>query len=51
MPWVLDGEIAVRKVTQLALSFDHRLIDGELGSRFLADIARVLEDPATALVW
>jgi 2-oxoisovalerate dehydrogenase E2 component (dihydrolipoyl transacylase) len=51
MPWVVDGEIAVRKVTQLALSFDHRLIDGELGSRFLADIARVLEDPATALLW
>jgi 2-oxoisovalerate dehydrogenase E2 component (dihydrolipoyl transacylase) len=51
MPWVVDGEIAVRKVTQLALSFDHRLIDGELGSLFLADIARVLEDPATALLW
>jgi 2-oxoisovalerate dehydrogenase E2 component (dihydrolipoyl transacylase) len=51
MPWVVDGEIAVRKVTQLALSFDHRLIDGELGSRFLADLARVLEDPATALLW
>ena len=40
-----------RKVTQLALSFDHRLVDGELGSMFLADIARVLEDPATALLW
>jgi 2-oxoisovalerate dehydrogenase E2 component (dihydrolipoyl transacylase) len=51
MPWVVDGAIAVRKVTQLALSFDHRLIDGELGSRFLADIARLLEDPATALLW
>jgi pyruvate dehydrogenase E2 component (dihydrolipoamide acetyltransferase) len=51
MPWVVDGELAVRKVTQLALSFDHRLIDGELGSRFLADIARVLEEPATALLW
>ena len=51
MPWVHDGEIAVRKVTQLALSFDHRLIDGALGSQFLADVARVLEDPATALLW
>jgi len=51
MPWVVDGELAVRKVTQLALSFDHRLIDGELGSRFLADVARVLDDPATALLW
>ncbi|HEX7186708.1 MAG TPA: dihydrolipoamide acetyltransferase family protein [Actinomycetes bacterium] len=51
MPWVVDGEIVVRKVTQLALSFDHRLVDGQLGSMFLADIARVLEDPATALLW
>jgi pyruvate dehydrogenase E2 component (dihydrolipoamide acetyltransferase) len=51
MPWVVDGEIVVRKVTQLALSFDHRVADGQLGSMFLADIARVLEDPATALLW
>ena len=51
MPWVVDGELAVRKVTQLALSFDHRLIDGQLGSMFLADVARILEDPATALLW
>ena len=51
MPWVVDGEVVVRQVTQLALSFDHRLIDGQLGSMFLADIARVLEDPATALLW
>ena len=51
MPWVHDGQIAVRKVTQLALSFDHRLIDGQLGSLFLADIASVLEEPATALFW
>jgi 2-oxoisovalerate dehydrogenase E2 component (dihydrolipoyl transacylase) len=51
MPWVVDGEVTVRKVTQLALSFDHRVADGQLGSMFLADIARVLEDPATALLW
>jgi 2-oxoisovalerate dehydrogenase E2 component (dihydrolipoyl transacylase) len=51
MPWVVDGELAVRQVTQLSLSFDHRLIDGQLGSMFLADIARVLADPATALLW
>ena len=38
-------------MTTLALSFDHRLVDGELGSRFLADIAAVLEDPGQALVW
>ena len=46
MPWVVDGEIQVRKVTQLALSFDHRLIDGELGSNVLATLGRLLADPA-----
>ncbi|HWG93422.1 MAG TPA: dihydrolipoamide acetyltransferase family protein [Mycobacteriales bacterium] len=51
MPWVHEGEIAVRQVTQLALSFDHRMVDGQLGSQFLADVGRVLADPATALVW
>lgn len=55
-PWVVtaaDGsdEIAVRHVTTLALSFDHRLVDGELGSRFLADVAAIMEDPSRALVW
>ena len=34
-----------------SLSFDHRLVDGDLGSRFLADLAAVLEDPSRALVW
>src|SRR5207245_2819758 len=38
MPWVHDGALAIRKVTQLALSFDHRVVDGEQGSRFLADL-------------
>lgn len=50
-PWVHKGKIRVRHVTQLALSFDHRLVDGELGSRVLADVAAVLADPAQALVW
>lgn len=50
-PWVHEGEIAVRWVTQLALSFDHRLVDGELGARVLADTARVMNDPAHGLVW
>jgi pyruvate dehydrogenase E2 component (dihydrolipoamide acetyltransferase) len=48
---VVDGAIVVRQVTQLALSFDHRNVDGQLGSQFLSDIARVLSDPATALAW
>jgi 2-oxoisovalerate dehydrogenase E2 component (dihydrolipoyl transacylase) len=51
MPWVVDGEVVVRQVTQLSLSFDHRIVDGQLGSQFLADVGRVLSDPVTALVW
>ncbi|MCV2392924.1 2-oxo acid dehydrogenase subunit E2 [Actinotalea sp. M2MS4P-6] len=50
-PWVHKGKVKVRHVTQLALSFDHRLVDGGLGSRLLADVAAVLEDPARGLVW
>jgi pyruvate dehydrogenase E2 component (dihydrolipoamide acetyltransferase) len=50
-PWVHEGEIKIRWVTQLALSFDHRLVDGELGSRVLSDVATVLGDPTKALVW
>jgi pyruvate dehydrogenase E2 component (dihydrolipoamide acetyltransferase) len=48
VPWVHRGRIRVRQVTQLGLSFDHRIIDGELGSRFLADVGALLEDPGTA---
>jgi len=50
-PWVHKGKIRKRFVTQLALSVDHRLVDGELGSRVLADVGAVLEEPAQALVW
>jgi pyruvate dehydrogenase E2 component (dihydrolipoamide acetyltransferase) len=50
-PWVVDGELAVRTVGQLALSFDHRLVDGEQGSRFLADVGALLTDPGLALTW
>jgi pyruvate dehydrogenase E2 component (dihydrolipoamide acetyltransferase) len=49
MPWVVDGQVVPRRVTQLALSFDHRLVDGELGSRVLAEVGRLLHDPALAL--
>ncbi len=51
MPWVHEGEIQIRWVTQLALSFDHRLVDGELGARLLFDVGRVMNDPAHGLVW
>ena len=50
-PWVVDGAVVPRQVTQLSLSFDHRNVDGALGSQFLSDVARVLSDPWTALVW
>jgi 2-oxoisovalerate dehydrogenase E2 component (dihydrolipoyl transacylase) len=45
------AKVVPRQVTQLALSFDHRIIDGELGSRFLADIGALLHDPGTALAF
>ena len=51
MPWVVDGEIAVRKICQLALSFDHRVIDGQQGSQFLADVGAILADPAMAITY
>jgi pyruvate dehydrogenase E2 component (dihydrolipoamide acetyltransferase) len=51
MPWVHKGKIRIRQVTQLALSFDHRVIDGELGSRFLADVGALLHDPQAALAY
>ncbi|HEU5429830.1 MAG TPA: dihydrolipoamide acetyltransferase family protein [Actinocrinis sp.] len=54
-PWVVTdkhgkAKIKPRWVTTLGLSFDHRLIDGELGSKFLRDIGRVLADPVVSLV-
>jgi len=50
-PWAVDGQLAVRQVTTLGLSFDHRLIDGAQGSRFLADVASMMAEPTQALVW
>ena len=50
-PWVHDGQLAVRKVTTLALSFDHRIVDGDLGSAVLRDIGAMLEDPLRMLAW
>jgi pyruvate dehydrogenase E2 component (dihydrolipoamide acetyltransferase) len=50
-PWVVDGQLAVRTVCQLALSFDHRVVDGEQGSRFLADVGALLADPGLALTY
>jgi len=51
LPWVHKGRVRPRWVTQLTVSFDHRLVDGDLGGRFLADVAAVLEDPSRAVAW
>ena len=44
MPWVHKGKVRPRQVTQLALSFDHRVIDGALAARFTRHLCHVLED-------
>lgn len=49
-PWEHRGEIALRDVMTLALSFDHRLVDGEQGSKFLVDVANVLREPGRAML-
>jgi 2-oxoisovalerate dehydrogenase E2 component (dihydrolipoyl transacylase) len=51
MPWVMDGAVVARKVCQLALSVDHRVVDGQQGSRFLADIGALLTNPALAITY
>lgn len=48
--WVVDGHVVPRPVMQLSLSFDHRVVDGALGSRVLRSVAQFLEDPALALL-
>jgi pyruvate dehydrogenase E2 component (dihydrolipoamide acetyltransferase) len=49
-PWVVNDEVVVRQVVQLAMSFDHRQVDGALASRALSHVARFLEDPAPVLI-
>ncbi len=49
MPWEYQDEVALRQVMTLSLSFDHRLVDGEQGSRFLQDLGAILADPGMAL--
>jgi pyruvate dehydrogenase E2 component (dihydrolipoamide acetyltransferase) len=49
-PWVVDGQVVVRQVVELAMSFDHRQVDGAMASRVLGHVARYLEDPAAAII-
>jgi pyruvate dehydrogenase E2 component (dihydrolipoamide acetyltransferase) len=48
-PWVVDGEVRPRYVTTIGASFDHRVVDGDVASRFLADVAAIIEEPALLL--
>jgi len=50
-PWVVAGQLAVRQVCTLSLSFDHRIVDGELGSAVLRDVGSMLTDPLRILAW
>ncbi|PCE13707.1 dihydrolipoamide acyltransferase [Microbacterium sp. SZ1] len=50
-PWEYRGEIALRQLMTLSLSFDHRLVDGAEGARFLKDVADVLEEPGRAMLF
>ena len=48
-PWVVDGQLAVRKVAQLSLAFDHRVCDGGVAGGFLRTVADFIENPVVAL--
>lgn len=48
-PWVVDGEVIPRWITTLGGSFDHRVVDGDLSARFMADVAAIMEEPALLL--
>jgi len=50
-PWVHEGQLAVRRVATLALSFDHRIVDGDMGSAVLRDTGAMLTDPLNMLAW
>jgi 2-oxoisovalerate dehydrogenase E2 component (dihydrolipoyl transacylase) len=50
-PWVVGGQLAVRKVCTLSLSFDHRIVDGDTGSAVLRDVGAMLTDPVRMLAW
>jgi pyruvate dehydrogenase E2 component (dihydrolipoamide acetyltransferase) len=50
-PWVHEGELAVRKVVTLGMSFDHRIVDGDLGAAVLRDVGAMLTDPLRMLAW
>lgn len=48
-PWVVDDQILIRQVTTIGATFDHRVVDGDVASRFVQDVASVIEEPALLL--
>lgn len=48
-PWVVDGEVVVRKVMVVSMVFDHRVCDGDVPSEFIGFIARCIENPIAVL--
>ncbi|GAA1845050.1 dihydrolipoamide acetyltransferase family protein [Microbacterium koreense] len=50
-PWEYHGDIALRDVITLALSFDHRLVDGEQGSKFLRDVGDIMREPGRVMLF
>ena len=48
---MVDGQLVVRRACTLSLSFDHRVVDGELGSAVLRDVGTMLTDPVRMLAW
>ncbi|MBI5286441.1 MAG: 2-oxo acid dehydrogenase subunit E2 [Deltaproteobacteria bacterium] len=49
-PWVVGGEIKIRKIAPLSLTFDHRVMDGADVARFLKTVIKHLEDPGLILI-
>lgn len=49
-PWVVEGQIAIRKVLPISLTFDHRIVDGAEASRFVSKIKAFLEDPGRIFI-
>ncbi|GAB2515026.1 dihydrolipoamide acetyltransferase family protein [Nocardiopsis aegyptia] len=48
-PWIVDGEVVARKITQLSFAFDHRVCDGGAAAGFMRVVADAMEDPAAAI--
>ncbi|GAA3194412.1 dihydrolipoamide acetyltransferase family protein [Dactylosporangium siamense] len=48
-PWVVDGQLCVRKITQMSFVFDHRVCDGGTAAGFMRSVADAIEDPASAI--